>query len=60
MERITITIKTGNAAFTDSPTAEIARILRRLAGQFERDGLPPKTLRDINGNAVGIVQVEED
>ena len=57
-ERIRIEIETGNAAFDDSPTTEIARILRDLAKRFERDGIPPERLRDINGNTVGTVTIE--
>lgn len=59
MEKITIRIETGNDAFSDSPTAEIARILRKLADDFERDGLPPGVLRDINGNSVGTLEITE-
>ena len=59
MEHITIKIETGNAAFEDSPTAEIARILRKLADDFERNGIPPETLRDINGNFCGSVHIVE-
>lgn len=57
MELITITIETGNAAFDDSPTAEIARILRDLAARFERDGLPPSKVFDANGNSCGRVEI---
>jgi len=57
-ERVTIQIQTGNAAFDESPTREVARILRDLASRFERDGLPPETLRDLNGNACGTVAIE--
>jgi hypothetical protein len=59
MENITITIETGNAAFDDSPTAEIARILRDLAKRFELDGLPPSKILDANGNCVGRCEVEK-
>jgi hypothetical protein len=57
MERITISIETGNAAFEDSPTGEIGRILRDLAERFEQDGIPPEVLRDINGNTCGYVTI---
>jgi hypothetical protein len=40
IEHITITIETGNDAFAESPTAEIARILRDVADDFEKNGLP--------------------
>jgi hypothetical protein len=58
MERIIITIETGNAAFEDSPTGEIGRILRDLADRFEQNGIPDGNLLDINGNVCGSVQVD--
>lgn len=36
-----IAIRTTGAAFGERPEREVAAILRRLAGQLERDGLPP-------------------
>lgn len=60
IEHITIKIETGNAAFDDSPTGEIARILRRLAKDFEEVGLPDHYLRDGNGNVCGSVQILTD
>ena len=59
-EHITIRIETGNAAFEDSPTGEIARLLRDLADRFEQDGIPPSTLHDLNGNFCGEVQIVGD
>ena len=56
-ERITIIIETDNAAFGDSPTGEIARILRAMADRIEVAGIPPVP-KDINGNVVGSVTVE--
>lgn len=56
-ERITIMIETGNAAFDDSPTGEIARILRAMADRIEVADLLPVP-KDINGNVVGSVTVE--
>ena len=54
METIQITIKTGNAAFDDYPASEVARILRKLATDFEDLGMPhEQTMRDTNGNIVG-------
>lgn len=47
-------INTANAAFTDDPTAEVARILRALADRLT--GASPDEdypLRDLNGNHVG-------
>jgi hypothetical protein len=59
MENVTITIETGSAAFEDSPASEVARILRDMAGRFERDGARPcLTLRDINGNRCGLVSIQ--
>jgi hypothetical protein len=56
-ERITIELETGNAAFDDSPTGEIARILRAMADRIEEVGMLPVP-RDINGNVVGSVTIE--
>jgi hypothetical protein len=58
---VTITINTSNAAFDDDSrtilgAGEIARILRVVADDFERDGVP-RELRDINGNFVGRVKL---
>jgi len=58
MERIVITIKTGNAAFEESRAAETARILRDLADRFEAYGLCDPKLRDINGNTCGQVEIQ--
>lgn len=61
--KITITINCDNAAFGDDPGPEAGRILARVAREFAAygvDKLPPgnlKTLRDINGNTVGKVEV---
>lgn len=56
-DNITITIYTGNDAFRESPTLEIARVLRELADKFE-DGVPPEFTRDANGQRVGQVKIE--
>ena len=58
-EHIRINIDTANAAFEDSPTGEIARILRKLADDFEQFGLPDGPLHDVNGNYCGEVIVTE-
>jgi len=60
MEKIEITIETGNAAFDDEPATEIARILRKLADRFERDGALPDglPLQDANGNTCGRVWIQ--
>jgi hypothetical protein len=56
--KFTLTIDMDNAAF-DTPVAEVARILRDLAKRLdngETETLTDATLRDINGNAVGVAQ----
>jgi len=52
---VTIRIETGNAAFEDSPTGEIARILRKLAADIEEMGDFGAVI-DYNGNKVGTAQ----
>lgn len=49
-----LTIKTANAAFEDSASTEVARILRDLAEYLDSSGAPDEgTVRDTNGNTVG-------
>lgn len=57
--KIIITLSTDNAAFEDD--CEVSRILRELARNWEdyRNGNRSK-LMDINGNAVGTVDIEEE
>ena len=57
-EKITITIETGNAAFEGDSGHEVARILRKLANEFENYGrvLYGRPLFDHNGNKVGSVK----
>lgn len=57
MKKITIKIKTENAAFEGSPEIETARILRELAKSLEFGSSPEslEILRDYNGNRVGNV-----
>ena len=52
---VKIRIETGNAAFEDSPTGEIARILRKLAADIEEMGDFGAVI-DYNGNKVGTAQ----
>lgn len=61
MASLRVLISTDNAAFTDMPNAELARILRDAASKVEtatnrtlKDGI---ALRDVNGNTVGRVQL---
>lgn len=57
MDSINIHIQTVNHAF-DGDGCEVARILRDLADKIEERDIP-YYLYDINGNRVGIVEVEE-
>lgn len=59
-EKITIRLETVNAAFAETPATEIARILRKLAADFENHGLPSPVLRDLNGNACGSIEIIEN
>lgn len=52
-------IETGNAAFSDEPATELARILRGLAARIERDPESYIVLRDVNGNKVGECTISE-
>jgi hypothetical protein len=56
MSAFVLRIRTDGAAFTASPTAEIARILRRLADDLDQHrfaGAWPRPLHDSDGNRVG-------
>lgn len=55
MSTFSLTINTENAAFDDDAGAELARILRDLAGRLELGPGPQNDgrLRDGNGNTVG-------
>lgn len=58
---IVVRISIGNPAFAPARGNEVARILRRLADQYETDGLYfYETLRDDNGNIVGIADLAEE
>lgn len=65
MASIVITIQTDNAAFHDALPdhlvvgAEVARILHRLAVDCTGRGVACGSLRDLNGNIVGTVEVTE-
>lgn len=52
---LTIVLETRNAAFTENPGAEAARILRAAADWVEAQGdcCLVRPLRDVNGNRVG-------
>lgn len=53
MAKFKIEIKMDNDAFQEDPALEVARILRELADNVERNGLGGRYLFDINGNMVG-------
>ena len=55
MKSVTLTIRTGNAAFADFPREEVARILRRTADLLIAGRELPINLWDTNGNHVGEV-----
>lgn len=61
--KVSITIDCDNAGFEESPAGEVARILRKLADDmthYERlngEMEDRRTLRDINGNTVGQMEV---
>jgi hypothetical protein len=62
--RITVTIETGNAAFDENESGEVARILRVAAAIVIEAGYPldradGSKLHDINGNKVGKIKVED-
>lgn len=53
--KISITLKTDNAAFENDPAQEVSRILKTVIHKISQEKLPhdPMVLKDINGNAVG-------
>jgi type II secretory pathway component PulF len=57
---ITITIKTGNAAFQDdNKNYELARILKEVVKKLENGySLEDINIMDINGNCVGNIETE--
>jgi hypothetical protein len=65
--KITITIRTDNAAFDEENGGvelEVSRILQKLARDLA-DGIRnasigPMKLRDVNGNTVGDVRVDDE
>jgi len=57
-ERITITFETGNAAFENSPTEEIGRILCRIADDLRDYGYTSEMIHDANENTVGTVRID--
>jgi hypothetical protein len=61
MNKVTLEIRCGNAAFEDGAEWEVARILRVLADKFESGALLDapliQSLIDRNGNPVGEVKI---
>jgi hypothetical protein len=57
MKKVTITIKTENAAFAEDCGYEVGRILNELASKYMHGDPIPSSLRDVNGNTVGKVEV---
>jgi hypothetical protein len=53
MSGFAMSIDTANAAFEDDNPGELVRILREVADLVEA-GSDGGTLRDINGNSVGV------
>lgn len=58
MQRISITIKTTNAAFGEDPLYEAARILKNIAEDYNEE-YKPSTKTDFNGNKVCFITYEE-
>ena len=58
MKKYKITIETENAVFQPDPWVEVQRILERLIDLNNEHGLSECTVRDINGNKVGAVEIE--
>ena len=55
MATLTITIDTGNAAFSEGESIEVARILRQYADKIDGEYVKECVLMDVNGNHVGEV-----
>jgi len=58
--KLKLSLRMDNAAFFEVSGSEVARILRKLAADYEdRDLLPGESsdLRDVNGNTVGQAKV---
>jgi hypothetical protein len=55
----TLTIDCNNAAFEEDAAAEVARILRTLASKLENGQTYFPNVFDINGNTVGLAQLND-
>ena len=51
-------VEMDNAAFTDAPATELARILRKVAAKVE-EGYEKSPCVDVNGNSVGQFSVTD-
>lgn len=62
MSRAIVEISLESAAFWHEgefdPAPEVARLLRQLASEIERDQPTAKILRDVNGNDVGQFEMD--
>ncbi len=59
--KFTLEFDCDNAAFDDQPEVETARILRKVADGIESGAIEDRhVIRDINGNNIGFVEVEDD
>ncbi len=56
--KATIKIQMDNAAFSDDPLAELARILKDLSKHIEQ-GCDGRRLMDSNGNHVGEFSIQD-
>ena len=62
-KRITVEIRTHNAAFDDNEGAEVARMLRMAAREFTGGGpllCGDWPLKDANGNTCGRIEITAD
>ena len=55
-----ITIRMDSDAFHDAPGSELCRILMLLAHRIETEAPTSATLRDSNGNDVGVFSLDGD
>ena len=59
MAKMILTLDLDDDAIAESPTEEVPRLLRAVACAIEQGEQLPITLRDVNGNTVGTVRIEE-
>lgn len=53
-----VMLSSANEAFSTEPEAELARILRELADRIQKPHDGTITLRDSNGNRVGVATLD--